>query len=94
MLRWDFAFTNTSLQDYTDRHISPDGPMLKITAGDYTLERVAPNRTRLTLQTRYIAKTHANLYAALWGEVFLGDIESNVLAIIKHRAESRHNASL
>lgn len=93
-LKWDFAFNNTSLQDYTDRHISPDGPMLKITAGDYTLERVAPNRTRLTLQTRYIAKTHANLYAALWGEVFLGDIESNVLAIIKHRAESRHNASL
>ncbi|HTN40236.1 MAG TPA: SRPBCC family protein, partial [Asticcacaulis sp.] len=66
-LKWDFAFTNTSLQDYTDKHISPDGPMLKIASGDYTLERIAPNRTRLTLQTRYIAKTHANLYAALWG---------------------------
>ena len=87
-LKWDFAFNNTSLQDYTDRHISPNGPMLKIASGDYTLEHMAPNRTRLTLQTRYIAKTHANLYAALWGEVFLGDIEDNVLAIIKHRAET------
>ena len=93
-LKWDFAFTNTSLQDYTDKHISPDGPILKIDSGDYTLERLGPNRTRLTLQTRYIAKTHANPYAALWGQVFLGDIENNVLAIIKHRVETSLSSSV
>ena len=46
-------------------------------------------RTLLTLRTNYIAKTHVNPYARLWGEILLGDIQSNVLAIIKQRAEGR-----
>ncbi|NKJ42337.1 hypothetical protein [Novosphingobium sp. SG720] len=86
-LGWSFAFINSSLQDYTDRHIAPDGQFLKIDTGDYTLTPLAANRTLLTLRTHYIAKTHVNLYAQLWGEILLGDIQSNILAIIKQRAE-------
>jgi hypothetical protein len=87
-LGWAFAFTNSSLQDYTDRHIAPDGQFLKIDTGDYTLTPMDAGRTLLTLRTNYIAKTHVNPYAQLWGEILLGDIQSNVLAIIKQRAES------
>lgn len=94
VLGWAFAFTNSSLQDYTDKHISPDGEFLKIDSGDYTLTRLSPTRTRLSLRTNYIAKTHLNAYAALWGEVMLGDIQSNVITIIKQRAEARHRLSL
>ncbi|NOW49007.1 hypothetical protein FHW96_005197 [Novosphingobium sp. SG751A] len=86
-LGWAFAFTNSSLQDYTDRHIAPDGQFLKIDTGDYTLTALGKGRTQLTLRTNYIAKTHVNLYAQMWGEILLGDIQSNVLAIIKQRAE-------
>lgn len=89
-LGWSFAFTNTSLQDYTDKHIAPDGEFLKIDTGDYTLTPLTPTTTRLTLRTNYIAKTHVNPYAALWGEILLGDVQSNILAIIKQRAEARH----
>jgi hypothetical protein len=89
-LGWIFSFTNSSLQDYTDKHISPDGQFLKVDTGDYTLAPLTPETTRLTLRTRYIAKTHVNLYARFWGEILLGDIESNVLAIIRDRAEARH----
>ncbi|NKI98756.1 hypothetical protein [Novosphingobium sp. SG707] len=88
-LGWAFAFTNSSLQDYTDRHIAPDGPFLKIDTGDYTLTPLDADRTLLTLRTNYIAKTHVNPYAQLWGEILLGDIQSNILAIIKQRAEGR-----
>lgn len=88
-LGWRFRFTNSSLQDYTDRHISPDGPFLKIDSGDYTLRRVSADTTALTLRTRYIARTHVNLYARLWGELLLGDTEDNILTIIKDRAEAR-----
>lgn len=88
-LAWSFAFTNSSLQDYTDRHIAPDGQFLKIDTGDYTLTPLAAGRTLLTLRTHYIAKTHVNLYAQLWGEILLGDIQGNILAIIKQRAEAR-----
>jgi hypothetical protein len=89
-LGWTFAFSNSSLQDYTDKHISPDGPFLKIDSGDYTLRRVSSDTTQLTLNTRYIAMTHVNLYARLWGELLLGDTEDNVLTIIKGRSEARH----
>lgn len=35
-IAWDFAFPDNSVQAYTDHHISPDGPMLKIAHGGYT----------------------------------------------------------
>lgn len=89
-LAWTFAFTNSSLQDYTDKHISPDGQFLKIDTGDYTMVEVAPGVTRIALNTRYIAKTHVNPYARLWGEFLLGDVETNILQIIKDRAEAAH----
>jgi hypothetical protein len=89
-LGWSFSFANSSLQDFTDKHIAPDGQFLKIDSGDYTLTPLGDDATLLTLRTRYVAKTHVNLYAELWGEILLGDIESNVLAVIKQRAEAAH----
>lgn len=94
-LGWRFNFTNSSVQDYTDRHISPDGEFLKIDSGHYVLRPVSAETTELTLTTRYIAKTHVNPYAKLWGELMMGDIHDNVLTIIKDRAEqgSGHSKS-
>lgn len=89
-LGWSFVFTNSSLQDYTDKHIAPDGQFLKIDTGDYTLTPLTPETTLLTLRTNYIAKTHVNPYAQLWGEILLGDVEGNILAVIKQRAEASH----
>jgi hypothetical protein len=89
-LGWRFNFNNSSLQDYTDKHISPDGEFLKVDSGDYSFRRVSAGTTELTLTTRYIAKTHVNPYAILWGELLMGDVEDNVLSIIKGRAERVH----
>lgn len=91
-LGWKFSFTNSSLQNYTDKHIAPDGEFLKVDTGDYVLKPLTPDRTLLTLETNYIAKTHVNPYAELWGELLLGDVQNNVLAVIKHRAEVTHAA--
>jgi hypothetical protein len=90
VLGWKFKFSNSSLRDYTDKHMSPDGQFLKIDSGDYTITPVSPGVTRLTLNTRYIAMTHANAYARLWGEFLLGDVQDNILTIIQHRAEAAH----
>jgi hypothetical protein len=89
-LGWKFNFSNSSMQDYTDKHISPDGEFLKIDTGDYTIRPISADRTELTLNTRYIAMTHVNLYAKLWGELVLGDTQDNILTIIKNRAEAAH----
>ncbi len=89
-LGWRFRFSNNSLQNYTDRHISPDGELLTIESGDYTIRPISADRTELTLRTRYVARTHVNLYAQLWGEFLLGDTEDNILTIIKDRSEAAH----
>jgi hypothetical protein len=76
------------VQDYTDRHISPDGPMLKIAKGGYTLTPLPGGRVRVSLATTYRMRSRIGWYAGLWGEVMLGDVHDNVLAIIKDRAEA------
>jgi len=86
-LGWTFNFTNSSVQDYTDKHISPDGDFLTIDSGDYVLRPISSEVTEVTLTTRYVAKTHVNPYAKLWGELMMGDIQENVLTVIKDRAE-------
>lgn len=96
-LRWNFVFPNNSVHKYTDRHISPNGAHLKIQNGGYILQEIAPNQTRLILDTRYAMSTPVNAYGALWGELILGDIQTNILHIVKHRAElqrSKHNVSI
>lgn len=86
-LGWSFDFTDSTIQEYTDKHISPDGEFLKIDSGDYVMRAVSRDTTELTLTTRYIAKTHVNPYAKLWGEFLMGDVQENILTIIKDRAE-------
>jgi hypothetical protein len=34
-------------------------------------------------------RTPVNGYSALWGEMFIGDMEANLLAIVKQRAEKQ-----
>lgn len=82
---WTFAFPNDSVQTYTDRHIAPDGHHLKILRGRYDISALGGGKTRLSLSTDYEATTPVNLYCALWGELILGDIQSNILAIIEDR---------
>jgi hypothetical protein len=86
-LAWNFAFPDDSISRYTDPHIHPDGQNLKIESGSYRLTPMPHGKTRLTLETRYLARTPVNLYAAMWGELALGDIQTNILAIVKKRAE-------
>lgn len=86
-LAWNFSFRNNSVEAYTDRHISPDGPILKVATGGYQIEPLANRKTRVTLTTTYRMRARLDTYLRLWGEILLGDIQENVLAIIKQRAE-------
>lgn len=85
-ITWRFVFLDGSVQAHTDRHIAPDGPILKITHGGYSLDQVNGG-TLVTLLTTYRMRTRLGWYLELWGEKMLGDVETNVLTIIKQRAE-------
>ncbi|NJO13855.1 MAG: hypothetical protein HC870_01140 [Rhizobiales bacterium] len=86
-IAWDFAFPDDSVQAYTDRHIAPDGPLLTIAHGGYRIQPLGKDSVRVTLSTTYRMRSRLGWYLEPWGELLLGDVENNVLAIIKQRAE-------
>jgi hypothetical protein len=86
-LGWHFIFDDVAGWGYTDRHLMPDSPYFTVTTGGYTMQPLGPGRTRVTLDTRYKIRTPVNLYSELWGQLLLGDLENNLLALIKQRAE-------
>ena len=88
MLEWSFSFPDDSVRRQTDRHISPDGAHLHIAFGAYRLSPLLGGRTRVELQTRYALRTPVNGYSAWWGDLLLGGIQENVLAIVQQRAEA------
>ena len=85
---WTFDFSDSAGWEFTDVHLHPASEHMKIRRGGYELEPLADGRRRLTLHTEYTARTHLNAYAAMWGELFLGDISDNLLAAIRNRAEA------
>ena len=84
---WRFIFDDLEGWKFTDRHLMPDSPYWRITTGGYRMEPLDGGRTRVTLHTAYWLRTPLNLYSEAWGQFFLGDVENNLLALIKQRAE-------
>lgn len=92
-ISWNFVFPDGSVQAHTDQHIDPDGPVLKIARGGYELREMDDGAVELTLSTRYRMRTRLGWYFRIWGEVLLGDVHDNVLAVIKDRAEGTNSPS-
>lgn len=88
---WRFIFDDIQGWRFTDRHLMPDSAYFRVTTGGYRMEKLGEGRTRLIITTRYWIRTPVNLYSRLWGELFLGDLENNLLALVKHRAEAYPN---
>lgn len=92
-IEWDFAFPDPSLQNRVDRHISPSGDMLYVQSGAYRLQALSDGRTLVTLETTYAMRTRLGWYFGWWGERMLGDVQDNVLAIVKDRSEAAAQAA-
>jgi hypothetical protein len=86
-IRWRFHFPDDSIRRYTDAHVDPAGHTMRIETGGYRIEPLPDGTSRLVLETGYRMQTPLSGYASFWGQFFLGDIQNNVLAIVKNRAE-------
>jgi hypothetical protein len=86
-VEWAFDIPEASANRLLDEHLRLDEGYLRLEGGAYDLEALSPTRTRLTLTTRYMVRTPFNAYANAWGTLLLGDIHSNVLQIVRRRAE-------
>lgn len=91
-LSWSFIFDDMAAWGYTDRHLLPDSAYFRVVTGGYRADPIAPGLTRVTLHTTYRVRTPVNPYARAWGELFLGDLERNLLGLVKDRAEGANVA--
>lgn len=87
LIEWDFVFPEGSRITAIDQHIDPRGPAVFVEHGGYELRPISHNETELRLFTRFKANTSFNGYGKLWGEIILGDVQTNILSIVKTRAE-------
>lgn len=84
-LEWQYVFPDPNIHRHTDRHIAPRGEHLSVEDGGYRLIPLPGGGTRISLWTRYRLTSPVNFYAAWWGDLLLGDVQDNILAIVADR---------
>ena len=70
-----------------DPHVTIGGPYFDVLTGTYDLEPLGQNRTRLRLTSEHRVSTRFNLYAGWWANRVMRSIQSNILHVLRDRAE-------
>ena len=70
-----------------DEHILIGGKYFDVLDGTYELEKLAKNKYRLHLYSKFKMNTTFNFYAGWWGKIIMKDIQNNILKIEKKRSE-------
>ena len=71
-----------------DEHIKIGGQYFDVLNGRYVIEPLSEHSVRLHLSSQHRLSTHLNWYAGLWSSRIMGSIQSNILSVIKDRAEA------
>lgn len=70
-----------------DEHVTVGGAFFDVLSGTYEIEKIAANEVKLRLYSQHRISTHFNFYARIWSRYLMGEIQSNILGVIKKRAE-------
>jgi hypothetical protein len=70
-----------------DEHIVIGGDYFDVLDGTYALETLGKDHYMLHLSSRFTLKTHFNWYAGWWAQQIMGDIQGNILQVLKNRCE-------
>ena len=71
-----------------DEHVTVGGRFFDVLNGEYTLEPQASGDILLHLSSSERLSTDFNLYAALWSDAVMSDMQSNILHVIRSRCET------
>lgn len=82
------ADANTIPAETLDAHVTVGGPFFDVLQGEYRIQVVAPETLVLHLKSTYRLSTHFNIYAGLWTDFIMWDIQQYILNIIKQRCEA------
>ena len=70
-----------------DQHVAVGGPYFDVLEGRYRIEQASPGRCVLYLSSRHRLSTRFNAYTRLWTDLFMRDIQQNILEVIRRRSE-------
>lgn len=71
-----------------DEHVTIGGPYFDVLTGTYELRPLSPSRTLLVLTSEHRVSTRFNLYATWWADRIMSSIQTNILYVLRERAES------
>jgi len=71
-----------------DEHVTVGGPYFDVLQGEYRIEPMSDGKVILHLSSQHRLSTRFNIYAGLWTDYIMRDIQQNILEIIKKRCES------
>jgi hypothetical protein len=89
-MTFDIAVDPTQLEPTSTGRHALEGGYFRFVDATYTVERLAPERSRVTLTSRYVAKSSVNAYGELWADFIIGDFQSRVLHVLAGRFERWH----
>jgi hypothetical protein len=72
-----------------DEHILIGGEYFDMLNGTYELKKIGDKKFELILYSNFSMKTTFNLYAGIWGDWIMKDIQNNILRVIKARSEAK-----
>jgi len=68
-------------------HLVIGGPYFDVLDGEYVLEELRPNVTRVHLASHHRLTTTLAPYAHLWSDAILKSVQDRILSVIRHRCE-------
>ena len=71
-----------------DEHVAVGGRYFDVLEGRYRIREVAPGRVALSLSSTHRLSTRFNAYTRIWTDLFMRDIQQNILDVIRERSEA------
>ncbi|HEY5030436.1 MAG TPA: hypothetical protein VIK39_18675, partial [Candidatus Angelobacter sp.] len=68
-----------------DEHVRIGGPYFEVLRGEYRLEPVSKDVTRLHLSSQHRLSTDFNWYAHLWTDAVMSDLQKRILHVVRNR---------
>jgi hypothetical protein len=72
-----------------DEHVRVGGEYFDVLRGEYRLEPLATNVTRLHLSSQHRLSTDFNWYAHLWTDAIMSDLQKRILHVVQQRCQSQ-----
>ena len=71
-----------------DEHVTVGGRFFDVLTGEYRIEPLANGDTLLHLASHQRLSTDFNAYAAMWSDAVMGDMQNNILHVVRNRCEA------